>query len=194
MQGRRHGREGGGGWGRGGGGGRAPQHVPICGGRKRGAIGEGWEAHCASRFLLRVTWPCSPSSPVLSKSYMDMTRKLITFTFTRGQELMCWLVLCVLRPQSVYISCVPGGPFGTVWYLVCDGCRLTVVWVDCRCVLSFLFLGAPYVRSARRLELSPCYTRPGALAMAMTILEIIMHVHQDLHFRRTYRSPARRSD
>ena len=30
---------------------------------------------------------------------------------------------------------------------------MTVVWVDCRCFLSFVFLGG-----ARRLELSPCNT------------------------------------
>jgi len=34
-------------------------------------------------------------------------------------------------------------------------CRLTVVWVDCRCSLSLVFLGG-----ARRLELSPCNTQP----------------------------------
>ena len=48
---------------------------------------------------------------------------------------------------------LPGCPFDSAWFLVCEVCRLTAVWVDCRCFLSFVFLGG-----ARRLELSPCNT------------------------------------
>ena len=47
----------------------------------------------------------------------------------------------------------PGCPFDSAWCFVCEVCRLTVDWVDCRCFLSFVFLGG-----ARRLELSPCDT------------------------------------
>ena len=47
-------------------------------------------------------------------------------------------------------------PFDSAWYFVCEVCRLTVDWVDCKCLLSFVFLGG-----ARRLELSPCNTRGG---------------------------------
>ena len=46
-----------------------------------------------------------------------------------------------------------GCPFDSAWCLVCEVCRLTVGWLDCRCVLSFVFLGG-----ARRLGLSPCNT------------------------------------
>ena len=49
---------------------------------------------------------------------------------------------------------LPGCPFDSAWCLVCEVCRLTVDCVDCRCFLSFVFLGG-----ARRLELSPCNTR-----------------------------------
>ena len=42
---------------------------------------------------------------------------------------------------------LPGCPFDSAWCLVCEVCRLTVDWVDCRCFLSFVFLGG-----ARRLE------------------------------------------
>ena len=48
-------------------------------------------------------------------------------------------------------SCLLGCPFDSAWCLVSELCRMTVVWVDYRCSLSFLFLGG-----ARRLELSPC--------------------------------------
>ena len=47
-----------------------------------------------------------------------------------------------------------GYPLESAWCLVSELCRLTVVWADCRCVLSLVFLGG-----ARRLELSPCNTR-----------------------------------
>ena len=47
----------------------------------------------------------------------------------------------------------PGCPFDSAWCLVCELCLLTVVWIDCRCFLSFVFLGG-----AKRLGLSPCYT------------------------------------
>ena len=43
------------------------------------------------------------------------------------------------------------GPFDSAWCFVCEVFRLTVDCVDCRCFLSFVFLG-----DARRLELSPC--------------------------------------
>ena len=61
--------------------------------------------------------------------------------------------------RSVHGCCVgvmriPGRPFDSAWCLVCEVCRLTVDCVDCRCFLSFVFLG-----DARRLELSPCNTR-----------------------------------
>ena len=44
-----------------------------------------------------------------------------------------------------------GSPFDGAWCLVCEVCRLTVDWVDCRYSLSFVFLGG-----ARCLALSPC--------------------------------------
>ena len=50
---------------------------------------------------------------------------------------------------------LPGCPFDSAWCLVCEVCRLTVDWVDCRYFLSFVFLGG-----ARRLELSTCNTHP----------------------------------
>ena len=43
--------------------------------------------------------------------------------------------------------------FDSAWCLVCEVCRLKGDWVECRCFLSFVFLGG-----ARRLELSPCDT------------------------------------
>ena len=47
---------------------------------------------------------------------------------------------------------LPGCPFGMLgaWSVRCVG---WVDWVDCRCFLSFVFLGG-----ARRLVLSPCNT------------------------------------
>ena len=48
---------------------------------------------------------------------------------------------------------LPGCPFDSAWCLVCEVRWLTVDWVDCRCLLSFVFLGG-----AGRLELSPCKT------------------------------------
>ena len=57
---------------------------------------------------------------------------------------------------------LPGCPFDSAWCLVCEVCQLTVDWVDCKCFLSFVFLGG-----ARRLELSPCNTTrttPGRMA------------------------------
>ena len=45
---------------------------------------------------------------------------------------------------------LPGCPFDSAWCLVCEVCRLTVDWVDCRCFLFFVFLGG-----ARRSGLSP---------------------------------------
>ena len=69
--------------------------------------------------------------------------------YWRRARLLCWLVL-----THNYASSLLGCPFDTAWCLVCELCRLTVVWVGCRCFLS-LFLGG-----ARRLELSPCNTGP----------------------------------
>ena len=45
---------------------------------------------------------------------------------------------------------LPGCPFGSAWSVRFVG---WADWVDCRCFLSFVFLGV-----ARRLELSPCNT------------------------------------
>ena len=45
---------------------------------------------------------------------------------------------------------LPGCPFDSAWCFVCEVCRLTVDWADCR---SFVFLDG-----ARRLERSPCNT------------------------------------
>ena len=36
------------------------------------------------------------------------------------------------------VMCLPRGPFDSVWCFVCEVCRLTVGWVDCRCFLSFV--------------------------------------------------------
>ena len=66
------------------------------------------------------------------------------FLCWRCAWLLCWLVLCALTPGLLFRYC---------WCLVCELCLLTAVWVDCRCVLSFVFLGG-----ARRMELSPCNT------------------------------------
>ena len=46
-----------------------------------------------------------------------------------------------------------GCSFDGAWSLVCELCLLAVICVDCRCSLSFVFLGG-----ARCLELSPCNT------------------------------------
>ena len=48
----------------------------------------------------------------------------------RRAWLLFWLVLCVLTPWLPVRQC-----------LVYEVCRLTVVWVDFRCFLSFVFLG-----------------------------------------------------
>ena len=50
---------------------------------------------------------------------------------------------------------LPACRFDIAWCLVSEVCRLMVDWVDCRCFLSFVFVGG-----ARRLELSPCHTWP----------------------------------
>ena len=62
--------------------------------------------------------------------------------------LLCYLVLCVSR---AVLSVVLGA-----WSMRFVG---WADWVDCRCFLSFVFLGV-----ARHLELSPCNTgtRPHA--------------------------------
>ena len=51
------------------------------------------------------------------------------------------------------VPSLPGCPFDSARCFICELCRLTVVWVDCRCFLSFVFLGG-----ARRLGHSPCNT------------------------------------
>ena len=48
---------------------------------------------------------------------------------------------------------LPACPFDSAWCFVCEVCRLTVDWVDCRCFLSFVILGGD-----RRLEISSCNT------------------------------------
>ena len=67
---------------------------------------------------------------------------LTTLHMSRAR-LLCYLVLCVSR---AVLSIVLGA-----WSVRCVG---RVDWVDCRCFLSFVFLGG-----ARRLELSPCNTQ-----------------------------------
>ena len=52
-----------------------------------------------------------------------------------------------------YVTLLLGCPVGGAWCLVCELCRLAVICVDCRCSLSYVFLGG-----ARRLELSPFNT------------------------------------
>ena len=51
---------------------------------------------------------------------------------------------------------LPGCPFDSAWCLVYEVCRLTVDWVDCKCLLSCAVLGG-----ARLLELSRCNTSTG---------------------------------
>jgi len=46
---------------------------------------------------------------------------------------------------------VSPGLVDIAWSLVCEVCRMTAGWVDCRCFLSFVFVGG-----AMRLGLSPC--------------------------------------
>ena len=60
--------------------------------------------------------------------------------YTRRARLLCYLVLCVSR---AVLSVVLGA-----WSVRFAG---WADWVDCRCFLSFVFLGV-----ARCLELSPC--------------------------------------
>ena len=60
---------------------------------------------------------------------------------TRARLLFC-LVLCVSRAVLLVVL--------GAWSVRCVG---RADWVDCRCFLSFVFLG-----DARRLELSPCDT------------------------------------
>ena len=79
-------------------------------------------------------------------------------------RLLCYLMLCISR---AVLSVVLGA-----WSVRFVG---WADWVDCRCFLSFVFLGV-----ARRLELSPCNTlnsctklmtrtlpRVGSLALAL---------------------------
>ena len=72
--------------------------------------------------------------------------------FWRRAWLLCWLMLC---GSWAALSMVPQAPVNGAsgWCLVCEVWLLAVVSVDCRCSLSFVFLGG-----ARCLELSPCYT------------------------------------
>ena len=60
-----------------------------------------------------------------------------------------------------------GSPFDNAWCLVCEVWRLTVDWVDCRCLLSFVFLGG-----ARRLMLSPCNTLACTRANAQAVTTV----------------------
>ena len=57
--------------------------------------------------------------------------------------------ICTPDSMSGLNSTYVGGD--TTRPCVCGVCRLIVVWVDCRCFLSFVILGG-----ARHLELSPC--------------------------------------
>ena len=66
----------------------------------------------------------------------------------------------------VHGCCAGWCPCNRAWCLVCELCRLAVVCVDCRCSLSFVFLGG-----SRRLELSPCNT-PACISR---------HAMKDLH-------------
>ena len=59
------------------------------------------------------------------------------------------VLICVMRLDSRAALSMAA----CAWCLVCELCRLTVIWVGCRCVLSFVILGG-----ARRLELSPFNT------------------------------------
>ena len=70
--------------------------------------------------------------------------------------------LWVFIPMRCYYNCTPvlvgvmrllGCPFDGARCLVSEFCLLAVICVDCRCSLSFVFLGG-----ARCLELSSCDT------------------------------------
>ena len=65
----------------------------------------------------------------------------------------CYCAEACTAAVLIGVMCLPGCPFGSAWCLVCEVCRLTLDWVDCRSFLSFVFLGG-----ARRLELSPFNT------------------------------------
>ena len=60
-----------------------------------------------------------------------------TTDFTQLTNLLRYTRTCVL----IGVVRLPGCPFDSAWCLVCEVCRLTVDCVDCRCFLSFVFLG-----------------------------------------------------
>ena len=69
------------------------------------------------------------------------------------RALLCSLVFCVSR---AVLSVMLGA-----WSVRCVG---WADWVDCRCFLSFVFLGV-----ARRLELSPCNTNNVTLSLSANL-------------------------
>ena len=89
---------------------------------------------------------------------------------------------------------LPGCPFGGAWSVRFVG---WADWVDCRCFLSFVFLGV-----ARRLELSPCNTDmrqavhegqntgTGTVAPAATTTEIRGMTHDLANLEVTNPTPA----
>ena len=62
-----------------------------------------------------------------------------------------------------------------MFILVCEVCRLTVGRVDCRCFLSFVFLGG-----ARRLDLSPCNTCASASVLQLWCVRAVVRVRATL--------------
>ena len=66
MEGRRRNRGGGGVGAAGGGRARARRYVPTCGGRRPGAVGKGWEAHCTRTlrelFHVQLTGGCDSAA------------------------------------------------------------------------------------------------------------------------------------
>ena len=53
----------------------------------------------------------------------------------------CALLLCCSVHRCCVNWCYASPGLSLRWCLVCEVCRLTVDWVDCRCFLSFVFLG-----------------------------------------------------
>ena len=76
-------------------------------------------------------------------------------------RLLCYLVLCV---SQAVLSVVLGA-----WSVSFVG---WADFVDCRCFLSFVFLGV-----ARRLELSPCNTTFGPRRMYSSMHVMLMPCH-----------------
>ena len=91
-------------------------------------------------------------------------------------RLLCSLVLCVYR----------AAPSDSPWCSVCGVCRLTVDWVDCRCFLSFVFLGGGGLS-----ELSPCDTEKATEARhpperqynacVVKVAPVVAHMHMLVH-------------